>query len=140
MPNSRSNIGPSGLCKVIVCSKRGNFNFFVRMSFFADTPEVAEFCFKPGGHLMGSSVIRKDFELKDTIGLPYEHGARQCKAERVRLHDGESLSLQGADHGAYIRDIEAMFDHYVERQSAGRKPMEFRLSSKILQLPDPHAA
>jgi uncharacterized protein len=89
---------------------------------------------KKGVHLIGSSVIRKGFELGDAIGLLDEHGARQCKAERVRLHDGDNLSLQGADHDAYIRDIEAMFDHYVERLSARRKPMDFRLSSKILQL------
>jgi uncharacterized protein len=89
---------------------------------------------KTGVHLIGSSVIRKGFELGDAIGLLAEHGARQCKAERVRLHDGDKLSLQGPEHDAYIHDIEAMFDHYVQRLSARRKPMDFRLSSKILQL------
>jgi uncharacterized protein len=89
---------------------------------------------KPGVHLIGSSVIRKGFNLGEAIELLDEHGARQCKAERVRLHDGDDLSLQGDDHDTYIRDIEAMFDHYVERLNARRKPMDFRLSSKILQL------
>jgi uncharacterized protein len=59
---------------------------------------------------------------------------RQCKAERVRLRNGASLALEGEQHDTYIRDIESLIDHYVDHLSAGRKPMDFRLSSKILQV------
>lgn len=89
---------------------------------------------KPGVHLIGSSVIRKGFSLGKAIELLEGHGARQCKAERVRLPQNNLLSLQGREHDTYIRDIEGLTDHYVDYLSSGRKPMDFRLSSKILQV------
>jgi uncharacterized protein len=89
---------------------------------------------RPGVHLIGSSVIRRGFTLGKALDLLEDHGARQCKAERVRLKDGDALSLQGAEHDAYVRDIEALIEHYIGRLSSGRKPMDFRLSSKILQV------
>lgn len=89
---------------------------------------------KQGVHLIGSSVIRKGFSLGKAIDLLEDHGAQQCKAERVRLHDGDDLSLQGNEHDAYIRDIEGLIEHYIKYLSSGRKPMDFRLSSKILQV------
>lgn len=89
---------------------------------------------RPGVHLIGSSVIRKGFTLGKAIGLLEENGARQCKAERVRLRDDESLALTGGEHDEYLEDIEGLIDHYVDSLSAGRKPMDFRLSSKILQV------
>jgi uncharacterized protein len=89
---------------------------------------------KRGVHLIGSSVIRKGFSLERAIGLLEDHGAQQCKAERVRLRDDDELALVGDEHRAYIEDIEALIDHYVDYLSSGRKPMDFRLSSKILQM------
>lgn len=89
---------------------------------------------RPGVHLIGSSVIRKGFTLHDAMEHLESHGASQCKAERVRLHDGDDLALEGGEHDDYLADITGLVDHYVERLSAGEKPMDFRLSSKILQL------
>lgn len=89
---------------------------------------------RPGVHLIGSSVIRKGFTLGQAIELLEEHGARQCKAERVRLRDEDSLALTGGEHDRYLEDLEGLIDHYVEYLSTGRKPMDFRLSSKILQV------
>lgn len=89
---------------------------------------------RPGVHLIGSSVIRKGFTLGKAIDLLEEHGARQCKAERVRLPSDDSLGLQGTEHDTYIGDIEGLIDHYVTYLSSGRKPLDFRLSSKILQV------
>lgn len=89
---------------------------------------------KPGVHLIGSSVIRKGLPLHEALEHLSGHGAQQCKAERVRLHDGDAMGLEDDDHDAYIRDVEGLIDHYVERLAGGRKPMDFRLSSKILQI------
>lgn len=89
---------------------------------------------RPGVHLIGSSVIRKGLPLGKALDLLDSHGARQCKAERVRLRDGDRLGLQGDDHDTYLQDIEGLIDHYVDRLSSGRKPMDFRLTSKILQV------
>ena len=89
---------------------------------------------KPGVHLIGSSVIRKGFPLEKAIDLLESHGARQCKAERVRLFDDDELALRGSEHAAYLSDIEALFDEYVDALDAGRKPMDYRLTSKVLQL------
>jgi uncharacterized protein len=89
---------------------------------------------KKGVHLIGSSVIRKGFSLGSALEQLERHGARQCKAERVRLHDRDALSLQGEEHQRYLQDIRGLVDHYVSSLSQHRKPMDFRLSSKILQL------
>ena len=87
-----------------------------------------------GVHLIGSSVIRAGFPLNRALEQLQQHGATQCKAERVRLRDGDVLSLMGDAHNEYLRDIESLVDHYIDYLSTGRKPMDFRLSSKILQL------
>ncbi|HXZ00061.1 MAG TPA: radical SAM protein [Stellaceae bacterium] len=89
---------------------------------------------KPGVHLIGSSVIRQGLPLREALKQLESHGARQCKAERVRLRKGEALALEGADHDDYIRDIDGLIDHYISYLRRGRKPMDFRLSSKILQV------
>lgn len=89
---------------------------------------------KPGVHLIGSSVIRKGFSLGEAIEMLENHGAGQCKAERVRLPETDLLSLQGRDHETYIDDIQSLIDHYINSLTKGRKPMDFRLSSKILQV------
>jgi uncharacterized protein len=89
---------------------------------------------RPGVHLIGSSVVRKGVTLEAAMEKLEDHGARQCKAERVRLRDEEALALVGAEHDGYLADIEGLFDHYVNALAARRKPMDFRLSSKILQL------
>jgi uncharacterized protein len=89
---------------------------------------------KRGVHLIGSSVIRKGLPLEQALELLADNGARQCKAERVRLRKGEALALEGTDLDEYIRDIEGLVEHYVSHLSSGRKPMDFRLSSKILQI------
>jgi uncharacterized protein len=89
---------------------------------------------KPGIHLIGSSVIRKGFRLSKALDHLQQHGANQCKAERVRLQDDDVLSLSGDLHDEYLRDIEGLVDHYIDYLSSGRKPMDFRLSSKILQV------
>lgn len=89
---------------------------------------------KPGVHLIGSSVIRKGFALSQAIELLEGHGARQCKAERVRLPDSDLLALRADEHDAYLRDIEGLVEHYIEHLATGRKPMDFRLSSKLMQV------
>jgi uncharacterized protein len=89
---------------------------------------------KPNVHLIGSSVIRRGLPLHKAMELLEEHGAAQCKAERVRLHDDDELALLGDAHDEYITDVKTLIDHYVDRLESGRKPMDFRLSSKILQL------
>ena len=89
---------------------------------------------RPGVHLIGSSVVRKGVTLETAMTKLAGHGARQCKAERVRLHDHEALALTGNEHDHYLADIEGLIDHYVDALTARRKPMDFRLSSKILQL------
>ena len=89
---------------------------------------------KPGVHLIGSSVIRKGLPLHEALQYLGRHGAKQCKAERVRLRKDEALALEDTQHDEYIRDIKGLIDHYVDHLSSGRKPIDFRLSSKIFQL------
>lgn len=89
---------------------------------------------RQGIHLIGSSVIRKGFSLGTAIEFLEAQGAHQCKAERARLPSGDVLSLQGPEHVSYVRDIEGLVDHYITYLGSAQKPLDFRLSSKILQL------
>ncbi|HEU4734917.1 MAG TPA: radical SAM protein [Kofleriaceae bacterium] len=89
---------------------------------------------RPAVHLIGSSVVRKGVTLEAAMQKLAGHGARQCKAERVRLFDDQALALTGAEHDGYLADIEGLIDHYVTALEARTKPMDFRLSSKILQV------
>lgn len=89
---------------------------------------------RKGVHLIGSSVIRKGLSLEDAIQMLADHGSVQCKAERVRLKEEDSLALDGLYHDDYLHDIEELAEHYIGSLSNGQKPMDFRLSSKILQL------
>lgn len=89
---------------------------------------------KKGVHLIGSSVVRKGFTLRHALELLESHGASQSKAERVRLRDGDVLSLVNDKHAEYLKDIESLVDHYVNHLEQSLKPMDFRLSSKVMQI------
>lgn len=85
-------------------------------------------------HLICSSVIRENLPMAEAMKILENHGANQCKAERVRLDNQERLSLRGSNYEGYLKDIEMLFDHYVENLSSGKKPLDYRFTSKILQL------
>ncbi len=89
---------------------------------------------RPGVHLIGSSVVREANSLMDAIGKLAETGARQCKAERVRLKDDDPLALVGEAFADYLDDIRELADHYIDHIAAAKKPLDYRLTSKILQL------
>lgn len=102
---------------------------------FADVAHNLEYLkTRQNVHLIGSSVIRKGFELGDALQMLEAHGAQQCKAERVRVRDDDPVALRGEDHAQYLADIRSLIAHYVRYLNEGRKPMDFRLSSKILQI------
>lgn len=85
-------------------------------------------------HIIGSSVVRDGFSLGEAIRFLEQHGADSCKAERVRLEDGSAGALTGANHDLYLRDTRELIDRYVEAIERGQKPIDFRLTPKILQL------
>lgn len=89
---------------------------------------------RPGVHLIGSSVVREANSLTEAIGKLAETGARQCKAERVRLKDDDPLALVGDAFSDYLEDIRELADHYIDHIAAAKKPLDYRLTSKILQL------
>jgi uncharacterized protein len=59
---------------------------------------------------------------------------QQYKAERVRLSHGDALDVDGEEYNAYLKDIEELSEHYIESLSATRRPKDYRLSARILQL------
>jgi uncharacterized protein len=89
---------------------------------------------RPGVHLIGSSVVRAANSLSNAIGRLAETGARQCKAERVRLTDDNPIALVDEAFSHYLDDVRDLADHYIEHIEATRKPLDYRLTSKILQL------
>ncbi len=89
---------------------------------------------RPHIHIIGSSVVRDGFSLGEAMQFLEQHGADSCKAERVRLGDGAAGALQGTERDRYLRDTRDLVSHYVDAIANGRKPMDFRLISKILQL------
>jgi len=89
---------------------------------------------RPHVHIIGSSVVRDGFSLGEAIKFLEQHGADTCKAERVRLGDGAAGALVGAERDRYLRDTRDLVNHYVDAIANGRKPMDFRLMPKIMQL------
>lgn len=89
---------------------------------------------RPGVHLIGSSVVREANSLGEAIEKLAETGATQCKAERVRLTDDDPLALVDDAFADYLEDIRNLADHYVDHIERHEKPLDYRLTSKILQL------
>ncbi|QUL38773.1 radical SAM/SPASM domain-containing protein [Erythrobacter sp. JK5] len=89
---------------------------------------------RPGVHLIGSSVVREANSLGEAIEKLAETGASQCKAERVRLTDDDPLALVDDAFGDYLDDIRDLADHYIDYIDRSEKPLDYRLTSKILQL------
>jgi len=89
---------------------------------------------REGVHLIGSSVVREANSLTDAIEALAETGASQCKAERVRLTDDDPLALVDDAFDGYLEDIRELADHYIDHIAAAKKPLDYRLTSKILQL------
>ncbi len=89
---------------------------------------------KVGIHLILSSVVRNHNCLATTMDKLSASGARQCKAERVRLDDDNPAALIGDDLDDYIGDIQGLVVHYIEHLERSEKPLDYRLTSKILQL------
>lgn len=89
---------------------------------------------RPAVHLIGSSVVREANSLGEAIAKLAEVGAQQCKAERVRLTDDDPLALIDAAFAGYLEDIRDLADHYIDHLAAAKKPLDYRLTSKILQL------
>lgn len=102
---------------------------------FADVEQnLAYLRQKTGVHLIGSSVVREGNSLSSAMRSLKKSGAKQCKAERVRLHDRDSLSLQGDAFDTYLDDIRMLVSHYIDCLERSEKPADYRLTSKILQL------
>lgn len=89
---------------------------------------------RKGLHLIGSSVVREGLSLHEAMLHLSNHGSNQCKAERARLNRNDALSLGFSAHEKYLEDLRALVNHYIRALEEVRKPMDFRLSSKILQL------
>lgn len=89
---------------------------------------------RPNIHIIGSSVIRPGYSLSDALDFLQAHGADTCKAERVRLSENNPISLPSDLHDGYLADTRELVNHYIEAIDEGRKPMDFRLTAKILQL------
>jgi uncharacterized protein len=89
---------------------------------------------RPRIHLIGSSVVREANSLMEAIGKLAEMGVSHCKAERVRLQDEDPLALVGNAFADYVEDIRELADHYIDHIEAAKQPLDYRLTSKILQL------
>lgn len=89
---------------------------------------------RPGVHLILSSVVRDDNCLSTALDKLATSGARQCKAERVRLDDDNPSALVGDSLDNYVSDIQGLVAHYIDHLERTEKPLDYRLTSKILQL------
>lgn len=89
---------------------------------------------RTGIHLICSSVVRESNCLSSAIEKLEDFGAQQCKAERVRLEDSDPLALTDKAFDRYLEDVRELSSHYISHLSESRKPLDYRLTSKILQL------
>ena len=84
--------------------------------------------------LIGSSVIRSGWTLPEAEKFLTSVGADAFKAERVRVSDCDPLHLTKEEQENYIKDLDTLYDIYVDALLQNKKPLDYRLSSKILQL------
>ncbi len=89
---------------------------------------------KIGIHLILSSVIGNNNCLSTAIEKLSEQGANQCKAERARVDEENPSALRDTEEQDYIKDITGLVEHYINNIKRHQKPLDYRLSSKILQL------
>jgi uncharacterized protein len=85
-------------------------------------------------HIVGSSVIRKGFSLSKAMEILERLGVDQIKAEHVRLPEGSRFAVEGEEWAKYLEDVKGLRRHYVDYLSSGIKPLDYRFSSKIMQL------
>jgi len=84
--------------------------------------------------LIGSSVIRSGWTLPQAEQFLTEIGVDQYKAERVRVEECNPLGLMPEEHEKYVKDLDTLFDIYVEAVRGNTKPLDYRLTAKILQI------
>lgn len=84
--------------------------------------------------LVGSSVIRGGWRLPDAERFLTALGVNAFKAERVRVSDCDPLALGPEERQAYLNDLDTLFEIYVNALEQNQKPLDYRLSAKILQL------
>ncbi len=89
---------------------------------------------RSGIHLILSSVIGNNNCLSTAIEKLSEQGANQCKAERARVDEVNPSALCDTGEEDYIKDIKGLVDHYIDNINKHQKPLDYRLSSKILQM------
>jgi len=89
---------------------------------------------RTGIHLILSSVVREHNCLSNVISQLAASGAQQCKAERVHLDEGNPLALSANALNRYVSDVRSLCNHYIEHLERFEKPVDYRLTSKILQL------
>jgi len=84
--------------------------------------------------LIGSSVIRSGWTLPEAEKFLTILGVDAFKAERTRVNECDPLALTPDEHEEYIKDLDTLFEIYVTALRSNRKPLDYRLSPKILQL------
>jgi uncharacterized protein len=84
--------------------------------------------------LLGSSVIRCGWTLPEAMRFLTSLGVDGFKAERVRARECEPLALTPEQQQAYLEDLDALFEIYLGALEQNRKPLDYRLSPKLLQL------
>ncbi len=84
--------------------------------------------------LVGSSVIRSGWTLPEAEKFLTILGVDAFKAERTRVNECDPLALAPEEHDQYMQDLDTLFDIYVDALRQNKKPLDYRLSPKILQL------
>lgn len=105
---------------------RGSFDVVKRnLEYLRTTPNVK---------LVGSSVIRGGWTLPDAEEYLASLGVDAFKAERLRVGDCDPLALTPEEHHAYLDDLDTLFEIYVDALERNQKPLDYRLTPKLLQL------
>lgn len=84
--------------------------------------------------LVGSSVIRGGWTLPEAERFLTSLGVDAFKAERVRISDCDPLALTPEEYQAYLNDLDTLFEIYVDALEENRRPLDYRLTPKLLQL------
>jgi len=89
---------------------------------------------KTSCHVMGASVIRSGWTLRQAVDYLRTLPIRDIKAQAIRSQKGEPYALTDEEREIYKKDLEYVGQLVIQDLEAGRLPMDGRFSSRVLQV------
>lgn len=89
---------------------------------------------KTSCHVMGSSVVRSGWRLREAVKYLRSLPVHTIKAQMVRIPTGSPYALTPSERQEYLDDLDVLGKWVIEEIEEGKIPRDSRFSSKTLQL------